>query len=743
MTSGSKTPPSKDQPRKSAEDETRIALFEKYSGTGPSEEKSNPTVFQPRPATNNKKITPKKAQPIPKQHSEDKTVVVNKIAKKNQKIPKTGSTVHKLPLQKLPVQKLPVQKKPPVEAKKKAAGKNQAEALTEIRQSIFRQDNSQGFIKAKKAADKALASNKIVLNKRFVLEKTVGAGGMGTVYIAKDLRKVEANDRNPYVAVKVLNEDFKNHPDAFVTLQREASRSHHLSHPNIVNVHDFDRDNDIIYMTMELLQGQPLDKIFRQTLDKGTPFEKAEPIINDICDALTFAHNKNIIHSDLKPGNIFITRDGAKILDFGIARLTSNTDDFDSGSLGAITPAYASLEMIKGEPPHPSDDLYAIAIIVYEFLSGHHPFNRAPADLAFRKNLKPKKIPGLSKRQWLALEGALQKTREKRTTSVKEFQQDFLVKRKFPIFKITSAILLLISTALVYSYLFVLDDVGAIIEQAFESGNQCVKSHNYQCAIEKFETVLELSPDHHQAKQHLAHVRQLYQEESLKSLSIEIQDCLNKKQDLVCATAKLQEMKKFGSSLDEIIKAQKDIDDFKTNSQIDLYMIAANDCYTKEDFDCALDKIGKVFALTYDYPQALSLRQEIVALQKQQQADFTEKNRKFDLAIAEGQRCLSSEDFDCAIEYFETAITIKPSNPEVKTFYQHAVFAKQRYEEAYDKANKLLTKAETCLANLNYTCTISNAESALEFVPQYDKAIQLKQQALEEQQAAKGSLIIK
>ena len=131
---------------------------------------------------------------------------------------------------------------------------SQQKALTEIDTSFQSHPTEQGFVDAKRDADKALADNEIILNHRFVLKQTLGSGGMGTVYKAQDLRKVEARDNNPYVATKILNSDFKNHPDAFIALQREASRSHLLSHPNIVTVHDFDRDGNTIYMTMELLK---------------------------------------------------------------------------------------------------------------------------------------------------------------------------------------------------------------------------------------------------------------------------------------------------------------------------------------------------------------------------------------------------------------------------------------------------------------------------------------------------------
>jgi hypothetical protein len=97
------------------------------------------------------------------------------------------------------------------------------------------------------------------LRERFILDEVLGVGGMGIVYKVRDLLKVEARDRNPYVAIKVLREDFKKRDDAFIMLQREASRQQRLAHPNIVTVYDFDRTGDTIFISMEFLEGTPLD----------------------------------------------------------------------------------------------------------------------------------------------------------------------------------------------------------------------------------------------------------------------------------------------------------------------------------------------------------------------------------------------------------------------------------------------------------------------------------------------------
>ncbi|HKI73471.1 MAG TPA: serine/threonine-protein kinase, partial [Pseudomonadales bacterium] len=230
-----------------------------------------------------------------------------------------------------------------------------------------------------------------LLKNRFVLEEKVGSGGMGDVYKALDLRQQEAQERNPYIAIKILNEHFARHKDAFISLQREATRTRGIPHPNIMAVYDFDREGDTVFMSMELLDGKPLDDYLKEH-PEGVSVEDAWNIIDGICQGLARAHGANIVHSDFKPGNIYYTDDKlAKVFDFGIARAVSNPNDlqadgektvFDAGSLGALTPTYASYEMLTGKEPTKSDDVYAVALVAYELFTGRHPYNRTPADKA-------------------------------------------------------------------------------------------------------------------------------------------------------------------------------------------------------------------------------------------------------------------------------------------------------------------------------------------------------------------------
>lgn len=270
------------------------------------------------------------------------------------------------------------------------------------------------------------------LNGRFVLEECIGFGGMGTVYKALDLRKLEASDRKPYIAIKVLNVQFRGHPKSLIALQREARKAQALAHPNIVSVYDFDRDGPMVYLTMEYLQGRPLSQVLRAPGFAGLPYADVLRIATGMANALSYAHGRGFVHCDFKPGNVILTDTGnVKVIDFGIARLFQKSEEdvdvtvFDPGSLGALTPAYASPEMLERREPDPRDDIYALACICYELLTGRHPFNRVSSAQARSSGMKPQRPAGLGRTPWHALRCGLALERDARTPTVARFIAGF------------------------------------------------------------------------------------------------------------------------------------------------------------------------------------------------------------------------------------------------------------------------------------------------------------------------------
>jgi formylglycine-generating enzyme required for sulfatase activity/predicted Ser/Thr protein kinase len=269
-----------------------------------------------------------------------------------------------------------------------------------------------------------------VLLGRFKLVELVGEGGMSAVFKAVDIRKVEARAANPYIAVKLLTLPFSDYSVSLAVLEREAGRLQNLAHPNIVRVFDCDRDGHIVFMTMEYLEGESLALKYS---DAPPPPSEARSILEQIASALSYAHRQGIVHGDLKPGNVLITKDGqVKVIDFGIARILAqsrvggNLPQAEQwGEVHGLTPAYASPEMIERKAPDPRDDVFALGCIAYELLTGQHPFERQASTRARDAGEKIARHPALSRSQFAAISGALQFEREARTPGVDEFMEQF------------------------------------------------------------------------------------------------------------------------------------------------------------------------------------------------------------------------------------------------------------------------------------------------------------------------------
>jgi len=224
-----------------------------------------------------------------------------------------------------------------------------------------------------------------ILKGRYRIESLIASGGMSDVYKAVDRHLEEAGTRDFMVAIKILRSALTKDADALTLLAREAAKSKRLSHPNIIRVNDLDHDGDTWFMVMELLEGEPLSRVIQRAKPNGLTWNGGRAVLEKISSALAYSHRQGIVHADLKPSNIFFTRDGeVKLLDFGVAQALKPHQhvDFlsprhdDETTVYGYTPAYASPSLIAGEDPTVGDDLYALACISYELLSSRHPFNR-------------------------------------------------------------------------------------------------------------------------------------------------------------------------------------------------------------------------------------------------------------------------------------------------------------------------------------------------------------------------------
>ncbi len=273
-----------------------------------------------------------------------------------------------------------------------------------------------------------------VLRGRYEIMDVIGRGGMSTVYRAVDRLRLRARSPRPTVALKVVNTGTGIDADAVELMHREARRMQDLVHPNIVRIYDWDTDGEHDFIVMEHLEGRTLGAILKETPDQPLAMSQVATIVRAVGAGLAFAHANDVVHADLKPGNVFLTSDGRiKLLDFGNARrVEASYADSDNptvayhGRIGALTPAYASPEMLGQLPPTPTDDVYSLAVLTYLVASGRHPFDRATAREAIEKGLRPERPKGIGTRRWKALRAGLALERAERTPTADQFVREFL-----------------------------------------------------------------------------------------------------------------------------------------------------------------------------------------------------------------------------------------------------------------------------------------------------------------------------
>jgi hypothetical protein len=261
-----------------------------------------------------------------------------------------------------------------------------------------------------------------IIKSRFELVEELGRGGMGAVFRARDLRKVEALDPDQWVAIKFLSAALDGFEMAFVSLQREAKHAQTLNHPNIVKVFDFDRDESMVFLTMEVLEGESLQQRLHDRQARPLDDAERERIATGILAGVSYAHQNEITHSDLKPSNIMVAEGGEpKVLDFGIARRLEYDNVFDADDIGALTVDYASPEMLAGERPTPADDVYALGCILYALNTGKHPFDHLRSDQARDLKRRPVRPRTVTRVQWNALRKSLAFERAQRHTDAAAF----------------------------------------------------------------------------------------------------------------------------------------------------------------------------------------------------------------------------------------------------------------------------------------------------------------------------------
>lgn len=227
-----------------------------------------------------------------------------------------------------------------------------------------------------------------MLDDRYDMQEVIGIGGMAVIYKALDTRL------NRYVAIKVLKDEFAADPALYADFTSESQAVAMLSHPNIVAVYDVSSSNDANYIVMELIEGITLKQYINRR--GALSWKEALHFASQIARALTHAHEKGIIHRDIKPQNVMILKDAnIKVSDFGIASLENTKKEADGQAVGSVH--YIAPEQAKGYPADARSDVYSLGIVMYEMLTGTQPYDgKSPQEIAIKhitgEYVAPRKI---------------------------------------------------------------------------------------------------------------------------------------------------------------------------------------------------------------------------------------------------------------------------------------------------------------------------------------------------------------
>lgn len=260
---------------------------------------------------------------------------------------------------------------------------------------------------------------------RFRIRGLLAIGGTSCLYRAWDQYAASAGLDDPSLVIKVPRcvADADCGADLIF---REVAVARRTRHSGLINIFDLHQHQGRFFLTQELVQGESLRERLDRAGGQGMPHSACMAIGRQLVAALSSLHAANLVHSDIKPGNVLLGRDGRlRLIDLATARSSKPADDITAPPFHGFSPAYASPQTLDDEPARPADDVYSLACVLYEQLAGKHPFHGADARRARTEGQTPTRPPSLGRVQWRVLRRALAFDAEQRPASIERFWRAF------------------------------------------------------------------------------------------------------------------------------------------------------------------------------------------------------------------------------------------------------------------------------------------------------------------------------
>ena len=374
-------------------------------------------------------------------------------------------------------------------------------------------------------------------------------------------------------------------------------------------------------------------------------------------------------------------------------------------------------------------------VCFYEMLTGKHPFDRLSADKALAKKKRVKRIRSLNSRQWQALEKALAFRREDRTQTIKEFSQAFHHTRRGFFIGAVGVGLLTVIGGLSWQYYQELQKekkLEVAIRTAFEDAQTCFEQKNYICAKDNSLVVLNLEPNHSEAKtlhqQAVEATEKKAFEDKVDGLLSQATKCFEQA-DYNCAKVKATDVLALDATREKASQIISEIALIRKNSQIENALGKAQDCVNENDFACARDYLAQLAAIEPGHSEIERLTTYMDNIVHEKQAAAKALKNKINKLLSQARSCRDRKQYQCVINKAKGVLKISPNHPDAARLKQQAEMTIDNNRRTLAKVTKLVKEAQACIAVQKTDCADSKADAALDLMPGHQPALAVKKES--------------